>query len=140
MDIFYKNYKNTIFLSLIIAVVLAVLLALISINFKLNRAYIGEAMLYLVFENDNRGRMFRGEVVDGMTILEALHASSQAGNISFNYFIDSDGRVVIKSIDGYSADSSKKSLVFYLNHSRIKPENIHSVVIKPGDLIKVALE
>ena len=98
-----------------------------------------EATLFLAFENDGKGRMFTGEVVDGMTILDALIVSSEAGQIKFAYHIDQNNKLIIDGIDGYTPASDKEA-VFYLNRVRFGAEYIGKVAIRAGDSIEVRLE
>lgn len=99
-----------------------------------------EATLALSYENDGRGRVFTGEVIKNMTILEALIASSRAGQIELKYALGSDGKLIIAELDGYSREASGKRLVFYLNQKRIDEVLISSTTIKSADYIEVKLE
>jgi hypothetical protein len=99
-----------------------------------------EATLILAFENEGKGRMFTGEVVDGMTILEALIASSEAGQIELKYSLDPNNGAKITGLNGYYSDSSGKNMVINLNENRISEREIYKVVIKPGDKIEIQLE
>lgn len=103
-------------------------------------AHSREATLYLAFENDGKGRMFSGEVVDGMTILDAVIASSEAGRIKFLYHIDKDGKLVVDGIDGYTPAVSGKEVLFRLNGAKIATDYIGKTRIKAGDRIEVYLE
>ena len=99
-----------------------------------------EATLVIAYENDGRGRMFAGEVIDGMTILDALIVSSRAGQIELKYSLDSDGNLIIASLDGYDQKTSDKNLAFYLNQKKIDERFINSATIEPGDNIEIKLE
>lgn len=100
----------------------------------------GEATLILAFENDSEGRMFQGEVVDDMTVLDALITSAEAGQIAIRYNFDDNNGVNVISLDGYDKVSSEKQIVFYVNRKRVDERDINMKKIKPGDTIKVKLE
>lgn len=93
----------------------------------------------LEIEIGENKRAFEGEVLPGMTILEALQASIIAGNIKFNYTLDQDRKLKIDSLDGFNADSEKK-MVIRLNTEPIPPENINSIPVKSGDVISISAE
>ena len=98
----------------------------------------GEATLILALDDNGQKRMFQGAVVDKMTILDVLKASSEAGQISLEFSIDSE-QVKINKFNGYLPAEDKK-LVFYLNGSKTEEEEIHNVMIEPGDMVEVKLE
>lgn len=122
-------------LSLVGAIFLVSLVAVFFNSFKTK-----EATLLLAFENNGQGRMFTGEVVSGMTILDALLVSSEAGQIKLGYHPEQDGKLVIEELDGYTAGTSGKELVFYLNKGKVSVQEINRVAIHPGDKIEVRIE
>lgn len=73
-------------------------------------------------------RKFSGEVVDHMTILEAIQASSQGANFNFQY------KPNYLSIDGRSKD-----IKIELNNHLVPVNMIGQMTIKRGDLIDIAL-
>ena len=75
-----------------------------------------------------------------MSILDALIASSGAGQIEIKYSISAGGSVKISSLDGYDRNSTAKRLVFYRSDKRIEEAVINSIAVKPGDKIEVRLE
>lgn len=86
-------------------------------------------------------RAFEGKVINDMTMLEAFQASALAGNISFKFLMDGDNnKTKVINLDGYSSDRENQKLIIYLNDLPISSEEIHSVVIKPGDIISVKTE
>jgi hypothetical protein len=97
-----------------------------------NDAIFKSAKLELVLRE--RRRMFEGEVISGMTILDALTASTLAGNIQLDYRITGSDMISIKSIDGYKPENKP---VFLLNDRPVEPEEIGKKTIKPGDYIYV---
>ena len=100
----------------------------------------GEATLILAFENGGSGRMFTGEVVPKMTVLDALIASSEAGQIDLKYIINSDGRAKITELNSYTGVLEKRHLAFYLNNKEIGEGYINTAEIHAGDTIEVKLQ
>lgn len=132
---FFKEHAPVI--SAIFAGIFISIVALInffgSIGFRSN-----EAALLLAFENGGQGRMFVGEVVNGMTILDALITSAAAGNIQLKYNINDNGAVVL-GLNGYDLNNGKQ-LAFYLNGHKINESEIHLTRVKPGSKIIVSVE
>ena len=89
---------------------------------------------------DNK-RVFEGEVVDGMTILEAMNVSALAGNITFKYTIDGiDNKLKIHTLNGYLSNQEDEVIDVYLNSSKVDLGQIHMITIKPGDIISIKVE
>ena len=97
-----------------------------------------EAVLILAFENEGRGREFQGEVVDNMTILDALIASAQAGDIDLDYKFTADNQINILELDGFNGE--QKKLAFFVNGNQIDSAIIHKITLNPGDKVEVKLE
>lgn len=137
--IFNISYKDSRIILVIVAIALAgaVWLARMAVvgPEPLNK----EATLFLAFEKEGAGRRFQGEVVKGMTVLEALMASSEAGSIKFVYVTEKDNKVTIKKLDGYT-DRLKKRLVFYINSTMVDARDINKIFVNPGDTIRVELQ
>ncbi|MBI2065367.1 MAG: hypothetical protein HYT62_04965 [Candidatus Yanofskybacteria bacterium] len=117
-------------------VLLAAFLALL--NFNTLSPGQQEAVLMFISEKGER-RMFQGEVIKDMTVLQALVASSRAGQIKLEYSIDSENHVVIDSLNGY-ARARDERLTFYLNGLQVSMSDISSTFIMAGDKIEVRLE
>ena len=122
------------------ALIGAVVLSLTVVNFLFPRTSRGEATLLLAFENDGHGRMFVGEVVEDMSILDALAISADAGQIEFKYIINSDNKLRIMELDSYISTLGDKKISFYLNNHKIDEGSIHLIAIKASDIIEVDLE
>ncbi len=96
---------------------------------------------YLEVDDSGTRRAFEGEVVPGMTVLDALDASSVAGNINFKYEIDKKSHELhIITFNGYLANKTSKTATLFLNLVRIDIGKIHSIPINSGDRILVKLE
>lgn len=135
------SYKNSPGLGGVLAIVLISLLSagiLTALTFNMPQTK-QQATLVLALENGKQTRMFQGEVVEGMTVFQALVASSMAGDIKLEYSFDSQNRVIINRLNGYSREDGKE-LVFYLNDSKINAGGISRIIIKGGDIVKIQAE
>lgn len=99
----------------------------------------GESSLILDEGNGNQ-RKFQGPVIDRMSILSALLASKNGGEITFKYSIQKNGSVVLSSINNKISQDGNREWMFYLNGTLVAAENINKTIIKPGDLIIVKYE
>lgn len=137
---FILSYKKQIFIWFLISLGISV-----SFWFFLNNSNLAvikpnnSSTARLEIELGGQKRAFEGDVVEGMTVFEAIQASALAGNILFNYSFSEDDKVIVKSIDGYEADKAKKSLIIYLNSNLVRPEEIHTTPIKTGDTILISM-
>jgi hypothetical protein len=93
-----------------------------------------EATLTLRFDEEGYNRTFAGEVVGGMTVLDALVSSSEAGQIKFQYAMASDGKIRVLELNGHGTPAS---LAFYLNGKEVDQAKIHEISIRPGDAIVI---
>ena len=80
---YFKKYKKQARLGLLIALLSVTGFLVAYLSFNLNEHSLGTARLEIVSGGDKRA--FEGEVIDGMTVFDALRASALAGNISFNF-------------------------------------------------------
>ena len=96
-----------------------------------------EAALFIDF--DNMQKVFAGEVVDEMTILDALNAAVVAGQIKLTYHVDSDNNTKITEINSHIADG-KIQFAFYINSRKLDQSELNKTHIKPGDKITIRLE
>lgn len=95
----------------------------------------GEASLIVNFGNEKR--MFVGEVIDGMTAMDALDASSRGDIFSdFIYTIDGKNKA-IASIDGFSNDG--KNWTAYVNGVR-EDGSLDEIILHDGDKIELKFE
>lgn len=96
-----------------------------------------EATLFINF--GDMKRQFTGEVVENMTVLDALNASTAAGQIKLIYHLDSDNNTRVREINGYTADENIQ-FSFYVNSQKLDPGELNRTNIKPGDEITIRLE
>lgn len=106
--------------------------------FYLNPSSIADPNAYarLTFNFSGEQRIFEGEVIDNMTLLDALKASTTAGDIRFEYYVDSTN---ITHIDAINDHDQIKSFEVYLNSYLVSPEELNQTKIKRGDKISVIL-
>ncbi|OGN00853.1 MAG: hypothetical protein A2651_03180 [Candidatus Yanofskybacteria bacterium RIFCSPHIGHO2_01_FULL_42_12] len=93
----------------------------------------------LIIDFDNMRRTFEGEVIEEMTILDALNASVTAGQIKLTYTVDDNNHTSVAEIDGHSAVFGK-NFFFYLNEKKIHTKDLNRTFVDPGDKITIKLE
>ena len=96
-----------------------------------------EAALFIDF--DDMKKVFAGEVVDGMTVLDALNASVTAGKIELTYHVDKSNTTRVTEINDHTANSEKQ-FTFYINSRKLDPGELNKTKIKRGDKITVKIE
>lgn len=88
----------------------------------------------------DKKRTFEGKVIEGMSVLDAILASSRAGKLEFQYALLNNQTNVLR-IDGFAEDGlNKKTWNFYLNEEKIKKDEIHRIKIKSGDDVLIRFE
>lgn len=84
-------------------------------------------------------RVFEGETIPNMTVLDALVASSLAGQITLKYKLDPvRNKTAIITLDGHDG-IAYQNIRLYLNSKPIDVGSIHSIIIRPGDVMTVRL-
>jgi len=97
--------------------------------FYSSRPKIGKDEAVLILNDGTKKRAFAGKVIDGMTIYDALLASSFVGKFDFEL---KEG--VLERIDELEKDGKKWNV--YLNGKKID-QPLDKVLIKPGDKIEL---
>lgn len=90
----------------------------------------------LAIEFDSHSRVFEGEVIDGMTVLDALNASMVAGKIPFQ-FSSKDDSTEFLILNG--AGKAPYNMQIILNDQPIDPAQINTVLVHPRDSIVVKM-
>lgn len=141
LNILARYFRKNILDSLL-AVVILVLIFMLAYSFDPEVFRLSNHRVAYLEVNDNGARRaFEGEVVDGMTVLDALDASALAGNINFKYEIDKKSNELhIITLDGYSTTQIPRDAVLFLNLVRIDISKIHAVPLSFGDRILIKLE
>ncbi len=136
-----RYFKKDILDSLLAVVVLVLIFILVySFDPEMFRLS-NRRVAYLEVNDNGTRRAFEGEVVNGMTILDALDASALAGNINFKYEIDTkSNELKIVTLDGYLATETPKNAMLFLNLVRVDIGKIHSMYLNSGDRILIKLE
>ncbi|MBI2676799.1 MAG: hypothetical protein HYX21_02530 [Candidatus Yanofskybacteria bacterium] len=83
-------------------------------------------------------RTFSGEVVENMTVLDALLAAAQSANFNVDYLI-ANGELDIRLINGLP-ESPVMFWNVYLNGAPISIKNLNSLEIENGDLVEFKLK
>ena len=91
-----------------------------------------------VSDQTGETRMFSGEVVEDMTILDALLAAAQSVNFDVDYLI-ANGELEIRSINGLP-ESPVMFWNVFLNGALISVKNLSSLEIENGDLVEFKLK
>ena len=129
-------FKEILFVQILLVTIFIAIVISFSWSFKgLPKASDDNNLATLVISLKSGERMFQGEVVGDMTILDALIVSSNEGNIRLNYKTDNNGAIDVTEINGHNKDNS--NFVYYLNDAIIRPEDINKINIKAGDYIKI---
>ena len=90
---------------------------------------------HLVIDFGSSQRSFEGQVVSGMTILDALNASVIADGIPLQFVIQ-DGQARIVEINGHR---DGQQMTVFLNGQPIDPSGIHALLIKAQDEVVIRL-
>lgn len=136
-----RYYRKNILDSLLIVFVL-ILIFILMYSFDPGAFRLSNhRVAYLEVDDGGIRRAFEGEVISGMTVLDALDASTLAGNINFKYEIDKKSNELrIVALDGYAATKNSKNAMLFLNLVRVDMGKIHHIPLNSGDRILVKLE
>ena len=126
-----RKLKNRKRLGIIIAVVAAILVFV-----SLFGAKPGTAELVFYFPGGGQ-RDFSGEIVEGMTVFDAVLASVQGGGLTIDYSTE-NSVLEIKSVNDIVGEGTEK-WHFSLNGETVVAAQIDLVEIKDGDKIEVTL-
>src|SRR3989338_10975575 len=85
-----------------------------------------EAAVFIDF--NNMRKVFAGEVIDGMTVLDALNASVAAGKIELTYYVDANNNTKVAEINDHKANDGER-FIFYFNSKKIDPGEINKTRI-----------
>ncbi len=112
-----------------------VVVALMATMFLTSRSQSAEAQLIIL--SSDQERIFQGEVVEDMVVLDALNASARAGNIPLSFSIDEvRDATIITQLDGHDAGDTIR---FFINSNLIDGHKIHSIPLRSGDVITVKI-
>ncbi|MEK7600887.1 MAG: hypothetical protein AAB463_02950 [Patescibacteria group bacterium] len=95
----------------------------------------------VVFALPQGTRIFEGDVVRGMTLVDALNAAALAGNITLRFAIDDSNGMRIIALDGIATRSIQAIPVrMTRNTDVVDVHKAHAILIRPGDLVKISLD
>lgn len=97
----------------------------------------GSATLLVDF--DNTKRMFEGEVIENMTILDVLNASVAAGKLKLIYVVDGRNNTTVTEINDHTVNEGQ-SFSFYRNDKKVSTGDINKTYVYPGDKITIKIE
>ena len=132
-----KLLKNRDFWVVVLIIVLGLYTGFFK-NLFISPAKVNTA--YLEIDFGDKKKAFEGEIVEEMSVLDAVLASGRAGELEVKYALLHDQTDIFK-INGYIEDGlNEKTWSFYLNGEKIKTSEIHRIKVKSGDKILVRFE
>lgn len=140
----YKNFlrdftKKTIFVQILLLIVLFGTVYFIKLPFNRSDTE-NTGLATLIINTKTEKRVFEGEVVEDMTILDTLNLATSVGKIKLNYAIDNSGKVNVLEIDGYTNGFGNKYFVFYLNSKKVNAGDLNKKTVYGGDEIEIQYE
>lgn len=105
--------------------------------FLINEKSKKEATLLIDFKNMQR--MFEGETIENMTMLDALNASVAVGKVELTYVVDSNNNTSVTKINDHT-ETKDGVFAFYLNKRVVNMKDINKTYIYPGDKITIKIE
>jgi len=105
-------------------------------NMNSNKNFI--ATLSLNFDNVNR--FFEGEVLEDMTMLDALNMATTVGKIKFNYILNDQNLTLIMEINDHKNETGDRKFLFFINDKKIDSEDLNKVLVKAGDSMVITYE
>jgi hypothetical protein len=124
-----RRLMDNIIVWQIVAVV--VLVAALLVFEELNRK-----TATLTIDIDGEKRTFQGEIVEGMTMLDALNASVLAGGIKLQFAIEDNGAKILE-FDGYVSEEANSDVYFYLNSEVMSIYEINKAFLRKDDHVLV---
>lgn len=136
---FIDFFKETVFAQIILIIIFIAVVWFFDWSFLRFSSFdlLASGKATLTIENGGSSRIFEGEIIEGMTIVDALNASAQAGGLGFEYLISATGDTYIKTINGQ--DASQLTLRFYVNNKEVDPVDLNRRILKSGDKIMVQI-
>ncbi len=125
-----NSNKKTLFIFLLIVVILGLFIYGYQ---KYKRALSDKEALLILDYGNGKQRWFKGEVIEGMTVLNAIETSSKAGNFTYS------ATAQINQIDNLANNENQQWRCYlnnkgYLNNKEIQ-EDLNKTTIKPKDKI-----
>lgn len=136
---FFKKRYLVEIASIIVLLILASVFKVTVDNLK-DTGTGGNNFATLAVNFDNLKRSFEGEVVEDMTILDALNMAMSVGKIKFNYVLDDNNQTLVLEINDHLNRVGDKHFTFYLNDRQIDSTELNKINLKAGDSIVIKYE
>lgn len=94
----------------------------------------------LAINFDNLNRSFEGEVLEDMTVLDALNMAMAAGKIKLVYVLDENNQTWVMEINDHMNKQGGNYFTFYLNNKQIDSKDLNRVSIRAGDSMVITYE
>ena len=108
-----KHKTNKLFVAIAIPTTLIVAFYVLAVSSDIISPSKKQMATMLIISNESHTRMFTGEAISQMTILEALFASAKGGEIKISYSVNKHNNVYVSSIDNVINGSNNKYWYFY---------------------------
>ena len=100
----------------------------------------GNNLATLAVNFDNLKKSFEGEVIEDMTMLDALNMAMAVGKIKLNYVLDDKNQTWILEINDHLNGVDGKHFSFFLNDNKVDSKDLNKANLKAGDSIVVKHE
>ena len=135
---FSNFFSKKIFISTILIIVFSALIIFILFNLSLDKELGTSKTASLILNIGGNKREFQGQIISGMTILDALLVSTQAGEINLKYSLNNDNQTTIFELNNHKI-YFQDQINFYLNSKKIKTEDINKVKLDNSDIVEIKL-
>jgi len=114
------------------------LIIFILFNLSLDKELGTSKTASLILNINGNKREFQGQIISGMTILDALLVSTQAGEINLKYSLNNDNQTTIFELNSHKI-YFQDQINFYLNSKKIKTEDINKIKLDNSDMVEIKL-
>ena len=141
-----KSFKPIFKERYIVEIISIVVLLVIASLFKLSVDHVKSTdnstnrLASLAVNFTSLNRYFEGEVIENMTVLDALNMATAAGKIKLNYALDNKNRTKVMEINDHLNQVGGKNFVFYLNNNKIDSKDLNEIDLKAGDKVVIKYE
>src|SRR3989344_9424049 len=115
---FFKKRHLVEIASIVVLLILASVFKITVDNLK-DAENGGNNLATLAINLENLKRSFEGEVVEDMTVLDALNMAMAAGKIKLNYVLDDKNQTSVMEINDHLNKTGDRHFVFFLNDKQI---------------------
>ena len=135
-------FKERYIVEIVSIVVLLVIASLfkISVDHVKNTGSGTDRLASLTVNFNSPNRYFEGEVVENMTVLDALNMAMAAGKIKLNYALDDKNQTLVMEINDHLNKVGDRNFAFYLNDKKIDSKDLNKTRIEAGDKVVIKYE